>query len=107
MSWVSMQDHSQRALPTQQEGVRSAEPEPPRSQPFCGQLGEDGLQFLGEGAQKDHVAGGTVHVQHAAAAAFPDIHDFAQTLGLVELGSGLVYAQGVEVLHAGEQVGNV
>ena len=31
----SKQAHSQRAMPTQQEGVRTAEPEPPRSNPAC------------------------------------------------------------------------
>jgi hypothetical protein len=74
---------------------------------LLGQLGEDGLQLLGKGAQKHHVAGGAVHVEHARTTVVPDLHDLAQALGLVELGRGLVHAQGVEVLHAGEQVGHV
>ena len=31
----SKQAHSHRAMPTQHEGVRTAEPEPPRSNPAC------------------------------------------------------------------------
>ena len=30
-AWVSKQDHSHRAFPIQQEGVRRLDPEPPRS----------------------------------------------------------------------------
>jgi hypothetical protein len=46
MSSVSMQEYSQRAGPTQQLMVRSAEPEPPRSNPASVSSSKQGCRLL-------------------------------------------------------------
>ena len=84
-----------------------AEPEPPRSQPFGRQFGEAGFQLIGGGAQEDHVAGGAVHVQDAAAVLVPDFAEFPQGRGGVKPGGGLVDPDRMEMLDAGEFIRQV
>ena len=72
-----------------------------------GELGEDGLERLGAAAQQYHVAGGAVEVGDSRAVLVPDVADLAQDVRGVEPSRGLVDAEGVEMGHVGELLGQV